>query len=316
VIRIGTSGWSYPGGRGSWNGVFYPPRAGPRPAVDELAYYAEHFDTVEVNSTFYRVPPPVMTRSWAERTPQGFEFAVKLFQKFTHPAMYRESAGAAGNVVPFAPAIPTATHEDAEAFAAAIEPLAAAGKLGPLLAQFPPSFKNTPQAREYLAWLLEQWRGIPVAVELRHRTWSDDADGLTALLAAREAAWVQIDEPKFEFSIRQDLTPNTTAFSYMRLHGRNAAQWWDHEQPEDRYNYLYSAEELEPFAEAAEVARRLVKKLYLFMNNHFEAKGVANAAMLRHRLGLPVPGTYPETFLQHFPQVRGIVTEDRRRGLF
>lgn len=155
-----------------------------------------------------------------------------------------------------------------------------------------------------------------MAVELRHKSWSDGSADVQALLALREAAWVQIDEPKFEFSIRQDFRPNTSNFFYMRLHGRNVAQWWDHEQPEDRYNYLYSAEELEPFAEAAEVARRLVKKLYLFMNNHFEAKGVANAAMLRQRLGLGVPGEYPDTFVEHFPQTKGIVSEERRRGLF
>src|SRR5512134_1368292 len=89
IVRIGTSGWSYPQGRGTWNGVFYPAaaRAG-RSRFDELAYYAERFDTVEVNSTFYRVPPPAMTASWAKRTPRGFEFAVKLFQKFTHPGMF------------------------------------------------------------------------------------------------------------------------------------------------------------------------------------------------------------------------------------
>jgi uncharacterized protein YecE (DUF72 family) len=317
VIRIGTCGWSYPAGRGTWNGVFYPARTGTRPVVDELAYYAERFDAVEVNSTFYRVPSAAMTRSWAARTPRGFEFAVKLFQKFTHPAMHRGAASPA-EIRTISPpsAVPTATASDAEAFAAAIEPLAAAGKLGPLLAQFPPSFKASPATHDYLAWLLQQWHGVPLAVELRHRSWSDAGDAVRTLLAAHDAAWVQIDEPKFEFSIRQDLRPNTSAFFYLRLHGRNAAQWWDHHEAEDRYNYLYSADELEPFAEAAEVARRLVRKLYLFMNNHFEAKSVANAAMLRHRLGLPVPGTYPESFVERFPQVRGIVSEETRRGLF
>jgi uncharacterized protein YecE (DUF72 family) len=307
VIRIGTSGWSYPGGRGSWNCVFYPPRSGNRPAVDELAFYAEHFDTVEVNSTFYRVPSPVMTRSWAERTPRGFEFAVKLFQKFTHPAMH----GDAPSGEP-----PKAGPEDVEAFAAALGPLAAAGKLGPLLAQFPPSFKDTAVSREYLAWLLDQWRGVPMAVELRHRSWSDAEGEVRALLGAREAAWVQIDEPKFRSSIRQDLRPDPLALSYMRLHGRNAAHWWEHDAAEDRYDYLYSAGELEPFAEAAEIADRLAKKVYLYMNNHFEAKGVVNAIMLRHRLGLPVPGTYPETFVERFPEVRGIVKAEGRRTLF
>src|SRR3954468_17257151 len=87
-VRIGTSGWNYPSGKGTWNGIFYPKR---RPkGFDELAYYAEHFDTVEVNSTFYGQPRAEVCRGWAERTPSGFEFSIKLYQKFTHPAMYKE----------------------------------------------------------------------------------------------------------------------------------------------------------------------------------------------------------------------------------
>ena len=85
-IRIGTSGWNYPRGRGTWNGVFYPRvRAGH---FDELSYYAEHFDTVEVNSTFYGQPRAEVSRAWVARTPAGFEFSVKLYQKFTHPGMF------------------------------------------------------------------------------------------------------------------------------------------------------------------------------------------------------------------------------------
>src|SRR5947208_2010626 len=88
---VGTSGWSYPSGRGSWNGIFYPPRRAR--GFDELRFYAEHFDTVEVNSTFYRVPDPDMARKWVERTPAGFTFSVKLYQKFTHPDMYVRRTG-------------------------------------------------------------------------------------------------------------------------------------------------------------------------------------------------------------------------------
>jgi uncharacterized protein YecE (DUF72 family) len=130
---------------------------------------------------------------------------------------------------------------------------------------------------------------------------------VTALLGEFGAAWVRIDEPKFRFSIARDLRPNVATFFYMRLHGRNAAAWWEHEAAEDRYNYLYSAGELAPFAEAAESARRLVRKLYLYMNNHFEAKAVANAVMLKHQLGETVTGTYPETFLERFPELRTVV---------
>ncbi len=96
-------------------------------------------------------------------------------------------------------------------------------------------------------------------------------------------------------------------FYYLRLHGRNAAQWWKHEKSEDRYNYLYSAEELEPFAEAAEEASRDVKKAYLYANNHFSAKSVANAAILKHQLGQPLAGEYPEEFVERYPDLKGLV---------
>ena len=146
--------------------------------------------------------------------------------------------------------------KDVDEFRAAIDPLASAGKLGALLAQFPASFKNEPDNRGYLEWLLEQFREHDVAVELRHRSWSDQAGDTMKLLAEFGAAWTQIDEPKFRLSIRQNLLPNVKTFYYLRLHGRNAAQWWSHEKSEDRYNYLYSASELEPFAERGRRKRR------------------------------------------------------------
>src|SRR5215831_4903911 len=90
-LRIGTSGWNYPSGRGTWNGIFYPNRRGR--GFDELSYYAEHFNTVEVNSTFYRMPEPAMSARWIERTPADFLFSVKLYQKFTHPDMYLSRDG-------------------------------------------------------------------------------------------------------------------------------------------------------------------------------------------------------------------------------
>ena len=166
---------------------------------DELAFYAEHFDTVEINSTFYRVPTPATARGWAERTPADFEFSLKLFQKFTHPDMFEKATGAD----PF-----DLGQKDVDEFRAGLDPLASAGKLGALLAQFPASFKNEPDSRGYLEWLLEAFKDYPVAVELRHRTWSDDPADTLQLLAALGAAWAQIDEPKFRLSIRQSLLPN------------------------------------------------------------------------------------------------------------
>jgi uncharacterized protein YecE (DUF72 family) len=300
-IRVGTSGWNYPSGRGTWNGIFYPaPRARVRGRgkFDELAFYAEHFDTVEINSTFYGVPSADTTRGWSARTPAGFEFSLKLFQKFTHPEMFHKATGQD----PW-----SLGEKDVDDFRSAIDPLAAAGKLGALLAQFPASFKNEPDARAYLEWLLEKFKDYRVAVELRHRSWSDDPADTLALLESSNAAWTQIDEPKFRFSIRQNLRPNVRSFYYLRLHGRNAAQWWTHDKSEDRYNYLYTAEELEPFAEAAGEASRQVKKAYLYTNNHFSAKSVANAAILKHQLQQPLRGEYPEEFVERYPDLKGLV---------
>ena len=193
-------------------------------------------------------------------------------------------------------------------FRRGIEPLAASGKLGALLAQFPASFKDTPPARNYLADLLRAFSGHAVAVELRHRSWSDRIGDTLSLLNEFQAAWVQIDEPKFRFSIQQNYLPNVHGFYYMRLHGRNAAAWWRHEKAEDRYNYLYSAEELREFSDTAGAARRLVKKLYLYTNNHFSAKSVANAAMIKQQLGEPIEGEYPPEFVERYPALRGAVS--------
>jgi uncharacterized protein YecE (DUF72 family) len=146
-----------------------------------------------------------------------------------------------------------------------------------------------------------------VAVELRHRSWSDALTETLDLLGEHGAALVQIDEPKFRTSIRQSLLTNTRTFYYLRLHGRNAKQWWKHDSSEDRYNYLYTAEELEPFADAVKATSREVKKAYLYANNHFSAKSVANAAILKHKLGQEVPGDYPDEMVEAYPELKGIV---------
>lgn len=300
-IRVGTSGWHYPAGKGTWDGVFYPPKRGRRKTFDELAYYAEHFNTVEINSTFYGQPRAAVSRAWVERTPADFEFSVKLYQKFTHPRMFE------GRLRKSLPADSAAIAElarpnvaDLDEFRRGIDPLAASGKLGAILAQFPPSFKNSQAEQAYLTGLLHSLSGYRVAVELRHSSWSDAFQSTLDILNASRAAWVQIDEPKFRFSIRQNFLPNLHGFYYMRLHGRNAANWWRHDQMEDRYDYLYSAEELKEFTVVASAAKTLVKKLYLYTNNHFSAKSVANARMIKEQLGEPVEGSYSEEFITRY----------------
>ena len=311
-VRIGTSGWSYPSGKGKWNGLFYPATRSKRAGTDlfdELRFYAEHFDTVEVNTTFYGQPRAEITRGWAARTPAGFDFSLKLYQKFTHPKMFKEAAlkAAPGSEGPLLDLLAQVTQADIDDFRGGIDPLADAGKLGALLAQFPPSFKDSPQARDYLAQLLRAFAEYPVAVELRHRSWSDAIGETLSLLNAFGAAWVQIDEPKFRFSIRQNYLPNVTGFYYMRLHGRNAAQWWRHDKSEDRYNYLYTGDELREFSDTAGAAKELVKKSYLYTNNHFSSKSVVNAVMLKAQLGQPIEGEYPEALVEQFPEIAPLI---------
>jgi uncharacterized protein YecE (DUF72 family) len=300
ALRIGTSGWNYPTGKGTWNGIFYPLPEDRERGFDELRFYSERFNTVEVNSTFYGQPRSNVTLGWVKRTPADFEFAVKIYQKFTHPGMAVDPG--------------PVTQADIDAFKGGIDPLAAAGKLGPLLIQFPASFQRTPEAAGYVAWLLQTFAGYPLAVELRHRSWSDAPD-TASLLAAHRAAWVQIDEPKFPSSIRQDLTGSAADLYYLRLHGRNAAQWWDHAESEDRYNYFYSPAELEPIAQKVRdmlsMARmrpsEIARKAYLFLNNHFSAQSVANAVTLKKMLDEPVTSRMPAEMVERFPDLAGIV---------
>ena len=309
-LRIGTSGWNYPTGQGSWNGVFYPAK---RKGFDELGYYAEHFDTVEINTTFYGQPKPEVAKTWADRTPAGFEFSLKLYRKFTHPAMYEQATGRS-DARTEVPGVPRLDETEIDTFRRGIEPLASAGKIGALLAQFPPSFKQSPESQAYLDALLARLHDYPVAVELRHRSWSDGFNATLELLNSRGAALAQIDEPKFKVSIRQNQLPNIRTFYYMRLHGRNSAQWWKHDKSEDRYNYLYSMDELKPISETADAAHRLVKKFHLYFNNHFAAKAVVNAVMIKHQLGEPVPGRYLRAFLEKYPHVAGLVTPEYTEG--
>ncbi len=301
MIRIGTSGWSYPSGAGTWNGVFYPK---PRPrGFDELAYYAEHFDAVEVNSTFYRMPEAAQVAKWVERTPEDFLFAVKLYQKFTHPDMYLKKAGGSE----WNPSL-----VDIDLFRAGIDPLAAAGRLGALLLQFPPSLHAEPATRDYLSWLLGQLRQYPCVAELRHASWFDgrsEAGGdLATRLAPTGAGLVVADDPEtLKMSSEAILPKIASELIYLRLHGRNAAAWWHHAAVEDRYNYLYSPSELRPFADRAKDASAAGRRVMAFLNNHYSAKAVANAAVLKSQVGQDLPGEYEPEMVERYPDLQGLV---------
>ena len=143
-VRIGTSGWNYPKGKGTWNGIFYPLPEDRERGFDELRFYSERFNIVEVNSTFYGQPRANAALGWVKRTPPDFEFAVKLYQKFTHPGMAIDRS--------------PISQADVDSFKGGIDPIAAAGKLGPLLIQFPFSFQRDGESVDYLRWLLGAFR--------------------------------------------------------------------------------------------------------------------------------------------------------------
>ena len=288
-VRIGTSGWNYPAtGYGPWTGVFYPLKQGQKIAgtnerFDELAYYAERFDTVEINNTFYRPPTVKTAQSWVDRTPNGFEFSLKLFQQFTHKR--------------------DLTQKDVSAFKRGIEPLAAADKLGALLCQFPASFKRDGASVEYLTGLLDTFVDYRLAVELRHRSWSEEFADTLKLLNEHDAALVQIDEPKFKTSIRQNQLPNITSFYYLRAHGRNWKKWWHHDHKDERYDYLYKPDEIRTFGETLKAVTKIVPKAYAYLNNHADAKAVANAIQLKQLLKQPVPENLNAEMLQRYPSL-------------
>jgi uncharacterized protein YecE (DUF72 family) len=268
-IYIGTSGWSYPKGEGTWKGYFYPDSK-----INELEYYSQFFNTVELNSSFYRPPNPGFAENWVRRTPDDFKFAVKLWQKFTHPKMYREATGEDAVI----------SQNDVDLFLKSIEPIYRSAKLGALLAQFPPSFKNDDYSRQILTAVIRTFGDYQLAVELRHRSWSDD-EHTTKLLQDSNVSWVQIDEPKFSSSIATEV-PLTSDVAYFRFHGRNAEMWWQGDG-ETRYRYLYSSEEIEELATRMNKAEQKARIMFAFFNNHWQGYAPRNAVDMMRALQLP-----------------------------
>ena len=268
-LYIGTSGWSYPRGEGTWKGYFYP---GGK--IDELGYYSQFFNTVEINSSFYSPPDPERVRKWAHRVPDGFLFTAKLWQKFTHPEMYEQATGIDATI----------SQRDVDVFKKSLEPLAGQGKLGALLAQFPPSFKNNDFGRQILVALSQTFVQYRLAVELRHNSWSDDPDTARQLIGSN-TAWVQIDEPKFKSSIAREV-PLTSDIAYLRFHGRNAEKWWRGDS-ETRYKYLYSDNEIQELSQRVKSASQQTRLTFAFFNNHWQGYAPRNAVSMIKALKLP-----------------------------
>jgi uncharacterized protein YecE (DUF72 family) len=256
-IRIGPAGWSYK----DWEGTVYPPHGSK---FDPLAYLAAFFDTIEINSPFYRIPPVTHSKSWVRRVGgnRDFRFTTKVFRGFTH----EPAALAPGDV---------------RDFRVYLDPMMEAGRLGAVLLQYPWSFKNSEESRQRLETLFAAFDGYPLALEVRHATFQNDE--FFRFLDERGVAWVNVDQPLFHDSVRPAAT-TTGKLAYARFHGRNYEKWFSHEESWERYNYLYSKEELAPWVERIESMAQ-TKETYVITNNHFRGQAIANAGDLKEALG-------------------------------
>ncbi len=291
MIRIGTAGWSYMSGKGKWAGIFYP-----KGTTDPLPFYARFFDTVEVNSTFYRPIGADIAESWARKTPDGFKFAVKLYQKFTHPKMFEDATGEAADV----------DADDFKSFVESLRPLAKSEKLGPLLAQYPPSFRRSEPNMDALKRLADQLADYALVLELRHKSWTEDERTLE-LLRDHGISWVHTDEPFI--SEAGGTMPSTGPVAYLRFHGRNAKDWWRGDRDE-RYNYLYSPKEQAQLAQRVTALPRVSADTYVAYNNHFGGKAVANALEMKLLLGQDIPEEIPEPMREEFPDLAQLIEKE------
>jgi uncharacterized protein YecE (DUF72 family) len=252
VIRLGPSGFSYD----DWVGPVYPPELARK---EWLNHIAGEFSTLELNVTYYRVPGTRTVEGWAERTPPDFLFSVKAHQSMTHER----------------------TSPDFAAFCEGMEPLRAHGKLACLLAQFPHSFHPTAENRAYLLRLREGLAGWPVVIEFRDRAWltPDTFAGLEEL----QFGFCCVDEPALP-GLMPPVVRATGPLAYVRFHGRNAKQWWDHEQAWQRYDYTYRPEDLADWIPRLRQLDSQRPLTLVYANNHYRGQSVQALRLLKQML--------------------------------
>lgn len=260
MIHVGTCGYGYD----DWKDVFYPPEL---PSSERLAYYAAEFDAVELDFTYYHMPTAEHLQALAAQVPivqPGFQFAVKAHQYITH---HRQ-----GGPAPFAQ------------FRAAVAPLKRQGKLGAVLLQFPYSFHRTEENIRYLQQCFELLPELPLVVEFRSQEWL--AQRVLALLREARVGFCNVDLPELPG------LPSRTAFvtseiAYVRLHGRNRAKWWQHDEAWERYDYTYTIQELNEWVPHLHEMDAEAKHLYVFANNHWQGQSVSTARQLALLLEQP-----------------------------
>lgn len=283
-IRVGPAGWSY----ADWWGYVYPARR--TKGFHEAAYLSEFFDTIEINTSFYQPLRPDHAALWVERVSANpaFLFTAKLWQKFTHD--------------------PSATPEDERAVRAGFDVLRQAEKLGAVLLQFPFSFHCTKETVGYLTAVLKRFADYPLVVELRHASWQTEET--LALLRELNAGFCNIDQPIIGRSLEPSAS-STSPIGYVRLHGRRYDTWFSDNPAtpaHERYNYLYSEEELDPWVARIRTVNQHTRNTFVITNNHCQGKAVVNALQLISILkGSKVK--VPEPLRQHYPELEKIASE-------
>jgi uncharacterized protein YecE (DUF72 family) len=262
-LVIGASGYSYD----DWVGSFYPKGLAKS---DFLRFYASRFPAVEVNATYYRIPPPRSFAAMAAKSPPGFLFIVKAHQDMTHHRSRERSLYAA--------------------FLDAVQPLRDAGKFDGVLLQFPFAFRNQASGRAHLALLRDRLPGMRLWAEFRHRSWAEPA--VLRFLRDRDIGYCSVDEPQLP-GLMPPVAAATTDTGYIRFHGRNAATWWG--GGHERYDWDYTAEELSEWLDRIRTLAGETDRTYVFFNNCYMGRAVKSAGLLRRLLGLD---TDPDLFAQ------------------
>jgi uncharacterized protein YecE (DUF72 family) len=300
MIRVGPAGWSYP----DWEGRVYPRRK-PKD-FHPLRLLARYFDCVEINSSFYAAPSARNSAHWAELVHDrpGFRFTAKLQQLFTHEQLSEDARSRDAAV---------------RAFHQGLQPLADAHRLAALLVQFPHSFRRNAASEARLRWIAETFGGWPLVLELRQRSWfAPEALAFVRALGYTLCAIdlpIEADRPSEAELVAVGERSGPRPLAYLRLHGRNAAAWFDPRAGRDqKYDYLYEPGEVREIVQATRRLAQGADETFVITNNHFSGKAVANALEILAGLGGgQVLG--PVELLEAFPRLRACVRPDGQDSL-
>ena len=288
-ILVGTASWSDPGFVEKW----YPKKM---PAAERLGWYAQHFEMVEVNSTFYSVPDARMVERWSAITPDQFTFDVKLHQLFSFhstpakllpPDLQRRAKIDEKGKVQSNSALQETLME---IFLGSVSILRAAGKLGALLLQLSPAFSPRRHELDELLPVIEMLRDYELAIEFRNRNWAagERLESTIEFLRKNRVAFVNVDAPAVEhFTIMpSDLNEITNLrLSYLRLHGRNARAYLTGKTVAARFDYDYSDQEISDVGERAKDLARGAENVHVIFNNNNLDYAPRAALRLRKALG-------------------------------